>query len=95
MTTVATLGVVHHLLEQLAGDGAFVFVIFFLDEPGLLGDIGGVEEQYAIGAEPVSSSPAGFLIIALKIFREILVDDKAYVRFVDAHAKGDRGADHL
>ena len=72
-----------------------MFVIFFLNEPGLLGDIGSVKQQHAIRAETVTPGPAGFLIITLKIFWEILVDDKAYIRFVDAHTEGDGGANYL
>ena len=50
-------------------------------------------EQHAIGRQPVAAGAAGFLIVALDVFRQVGVDHAAHVRFVDAHAEGDGGAD--
>lgn len=47
----------------------------------------------AVGDETVSASTATFLVIALEVFGDRVVDHKADIDFVDAHAESD-GGDH-
>ena len=44
--------------------------------------------------KPVASGPPGFLVIALDVLRQVVVDDEADVRLVDPHPEGDRRAHH-
>ena len=46
------------------------------------------------GRLAVAPSTTGFLIIGFEAFRQVEVGDKAHVRFVDAHTKGDGGDDN-
>ena len=43
--------------------------------------------------QAVASGAAGFLVVALDVFGQIVMDDEADIGFVDAHAEGDGGAD--
>ena len=61
---------------------------------GLLHDVAGAEKQQAFARQPVASGASGLLVVALDVLRQIVVDDEAHVRFVDAHAERDRRADH-
>ena len=45
-------------------------------------------EQQAVCRFPVTPRAAGFLIIALHVFRHIVVDHEADIGFVDPHSKG-------
>ena len=87
------IGVMDDLLQLLAGDALFRRR-FFLDEPLLLDGVARAEEQQALGREAVPSGAPGFLVIALDVFGQIVMDDEADVGLVDAHAEGDGGADH-
>ena len=83
----------HHLLKLLPRDPRFVLALF-VNEMELLGHIARAEEQHAFAGQSVAAGAPGFLIIALQIFRQIVMDDEAHVRFVDAHAKRDRRSNH-
>ena len=48
------------------------------------------EKQNAVGILSVSSGASCLLIVALDIFRHVVMDDKAHVAFVDSHAEGVR-----
>ena len=50
-------------------------------------------QQNTVGRLTVSTGTAGFLIVALHIFRHIIVDNERYVGFVDTHAEC-VGCDH-
>ena len=52
------------------------------------------EEQQCGGRQSVAAGAAGFLVVALDVLRHVVVHDEAHVRFVDAHAEGDRGDDY-
>ncbi len=54
----------------------------------------GPEEQQAFARQTIAARAAGFLVIALDIFRQIVMHHETDVGFVDAHAEGDGGADH-
>ena len=43
--------------------------------------------------QTVTPGPAGFLVVSLDVFRQIAMDDKPHIRFIDAHPKRDRRAD--
>ena len=60
----------------------------------LLGDIARAEQQHAFARQPVAAGPPGLLIIALQIFRQIVMHHKANVRFVDPHSERNRRSDH-
>ena len=55
-------------------------------EPGGL-HVSGVEQQNAVRLCPVPSGAPGLLIVGFNAFRHIVVNDKADVGFVDAHAE--------
>ena len=92
---VSCLGVVHHLLQQVTGYALLLFIRFFLDETELLGDVRRIEQQHTLRRQTVAPGPAGLLIVALDVFREVVVNHKPHVRFIDAHTKRNRGADDL
>src|SRR5262249_29044250 len=52
------------------------------------------EQQHAFAGQTVAARAASFLIIALDVFRQVVMDDEPDVGFVDAHAECDRGAYH-
>src|SRR5439155_17747083 len=81
----ARLGVMDHLLQLRPSDRRFLFALF-IDEMELLGDVAGAEEQYAFTGQTVAPGPAGLLIIALQIFRQIIMHNETYGRFIDAHS---------
>ncbi len=78
--TARALRVMHHLLQLLARD--FLF------------HVAGAEQQQGLAGQPIASGAAGFLVIALNVFRQVVVDDEAHVGLVDAHAEGNRRAHH-
>ena len=78
------------LAELGAGDLPLVLVGDLVDEMRLLRDVAGAEQQQAIAGQAVAAGAAGFLIVALDVFRQVVVDDPADVGLVDAHAEGDR-----
>ena len=43
------------------------------------------------GGQAIAARPARFLVVGLQALGQIHVRHKAHIRFVDAHAKGDRG----
>ncbi len=59
----------------------------------LLDHVAGAEEQHAFAGQAVAAGAAGFLVVALDVFGQIVMDDEADVGLVDAHAEGDGGAD--
>src|SRR4029453_16224370 len=66
----------------------------FVDERGFLGHIARTEQQHAFTWQSVPACAPCLLIIALQIFREIIVYHEADVWFVDTHAKRDCRSDH-
>ena len=92
---VARLGIVHHLLQQIPGNTLLLLVGLFLDETELLGDVRCIEQQHTLRRQTVAPGPAGLLIVALDVFRQVVMNHKTHVRFVDAHTKRNRGADDL
>ena len=84
----------NHLLQLRAGDFAFLRIRLFVNEPHLLHAVAGAEQQQAFARQTVAAGAAGFLIITFDVFRQIVVDHETHVRFVDAHAEGDGGANH-
>ena len=88
------LGVMHHLLQLFARDLLFLRIRFFVNELRLLHHVAGAEKQNTFARQTVAARAAGFLIIAFDVFRQIVVDDEADVRLVDAHAERDGRADH-
>ena len=87
------LGVMHDLAQLGAGDGLLVLVGDLGEEVGLLGDVAGAEEQEAVPGQAVAPGAAGFLVVALDVFRQVVMNDPADVGLVDAHAEGDGRAD--
>ena len=77
---------------DVSGQSVVGFHLLFDEEPDGPHVRAGIE-QGAAGRVAVAARAAGFLIIALQIFRHIVVDDEPDVRLVDAHAEG-VGRDH-
>ena len=90
----AHLGVMDHLLQLFAGDLLLLRVGLFVDEMRLLHHVAGAEKQHAFARQSVAAGAAGFLVVAFDVLRQVVMDDEADVRFVDAHAEGDGRADH-
>ena len=90
---VTSLGVMNHLLKLRPRDSRFGLA-FFVDEMELLGHIACAEQQHAFTRQPVAAGAPGLLIIALQIFRQIVMHHEANVWFVDAHSKRNRRGDH-
>jgi hypothetical protein len=93
--TTRGLAVVDHAAQLIFRHPASRFVADLLDEVELLRNIRGAEEKNALGREPVTPGAAGFLIVALDVLRQIVVDDETDVGLVDAHAESHGGADDL
>ena len=89
----ARFGVLHDLAQLLAGDDLFRRG-FFLDEPLLFHHVPRAEQQHAFPRQPVPPRPPGFLIITLDVFGQVVMQHEADVGFVDAHAEGNRRANH-
>src|SRR4029077_20713386 len=79
----ASLGVMYHLAKLLACDSLFLFA-FFVDKTRLLHHVAGAEEQYAIARQSITTRASRFLIVTLDVLRQIVMNDKADIRFVDA-----------
>ena len=74
------LGVVDHLLQLRAGDFAFLRVGFLVNEPHLLDAVTGAEQQQTFAGQAVAARAARFLIVALDILRQIVMNHEAHVR---------------
>jgi hypothetical protein len=80
---------------------ALVLGLLALDRRGALVDLGaaqadvvGAVEGERVGGGAVAPGPADLLVIGLDGLRQVGMGDEADVGLVDAHAEGDRGADH-
>ena len=88
------LAVIHHLPQALEGALAFVLIFQLIEEiAALMPDAGRVEKQ-ALRRIAVAPRAPGLLVVSFDRLRHIEVNDAAHIRFVDAHAERDRGADH-
>src|SRR4029078_181823 len=81
-----------HLLKLCTSDARFAFGLF-IDEMQLLCDVARTEKQHAFAWQPVASRASRLLIIALNVFRQIVVHNETHVWLIDAHSKGDGGRD--
>ena len=90
---VASLGVMNHLLELSPGDSRFGLALF-VDEMELFGHVACAEQQHAFAWQPVPARAPGLLVVALQIFRQIIVHDKPDVRFINAHSERNGRGDH-
>ena len=91
-SALAAFGVVQHAFELRERNLPFARVGLFVDEAQLLHAIAGAEEKQALARQAVAPGAARLLIIAFETLWQIVVDDEAHVRFVDAHAERDGGA---
>src|SRR4029077_19102898 len=89
----ARLGVMNHLLKLRSGDSRFAFTLF-VDEMELFGHIARAEQQHAFAWQSVPAGASGLLIIALQVFREIVVHHETDVWFVDAHSECNCRSNH-
>ncbi|MCG3120600.1 MAG: hypothetical protein ALAOOOJD_03365 [bacterium] len=80
--------------EMMVGDLALGSG-FLIDKESDLRHIAVAQQQQAIRAQPVAAGAADFLIIRFKVFRQIIMNDEAHVRFVDPHAERNGGDDNL
>src|SRR6185312_14090739 len=83
--------VMNDLLQLRAGNFALLRIGHLIDEPAIFHAVAGTEQQEAFARQTIAARAARFLVIAFDVFRQIVVDDKPHVRFVDAHAERDRG----
>ncbi len=80
---------------QMSNRDAFFIAFFLVDEIVDLGDIRIAVKQGAVRGQTIAPRAPDFLIITFDALGQIVVDDKAHVRLVDAHPKGDGGDDDL
>ena len=85
--------VAHHAVELRARMAALLGIRLLVDEANLLHHIARAEEQQTLRGQAVATGAARLLIVALDIFRQIVMHDEAHVRLIDPHAKGDGRAD--
>ena len=86
------LGVLPHALELIHVDVQLSAL------PGKfceLYNVGERIEQNGVGRSTIASGTSYLLIEALNALGQVIVYHPAHVAFVDAHAKGDSGANHL
>jgi len=74
----------NHLLQLRAGDLLFLQAGLLVNELRLLHHVAGAEEQNTFARQAVAARAAGFLVIALDVFRQVVMDDEADVWLVDA-----------
>ena len=93
-TTDGGLGVGCRLLQQLATDILFCngFPLHKLVE--FLQVLIAVEGQTDT-LSPIAAGTSRLLIVAFKRFGDVVVDDEAHIRLINAHAKGDGGHDDV
>src|SRR6266481_6897562 len=83
---VASLGVMNHLLELCPRDSRFGLALF-VDEVELFGHIARAKQQHAFTWQSVPARAPGRLVVALQIFRQIIMHDKPDVRFINTHSE--------
>ena len=87
-------GVMNHLFQLRAGYFPFLGVGLLVNEPHLLDTVAGAEQQQAFAGQAIAARATGFLIVALDVLRQIVMNYEADVRLVDAHAKRDGRTHH-
>src|SRR5215813_3928322 len=90
---LARFGIRDHGAQLLVCDSLFAFAFFF-DKPPLFYDVADAEEHRALARQPIASRAPGFLVIPFDILRQIVMNNVAHVRLVDAHAKRDCCCDY-
>ena len=68
--------------------------VFLRDEVFDLGAVAVGEEEHAARRIAVAARAARLLIVAFEVARQVVVDHRAHVGLVDAHAEGDGGDQH-
>src|SRR5262245_7616710 len=82
-----------HLLKLCTSDARLAFGLL-INKMQLLGDVAWTEKQDTFTWQPVAPGPSGLLIIAFNVFRQIIMNNKTHVRFIDTHSERDGGSDH-
>src|SRR5262249_10684301 len=88
-SALASLSVMDYLLELRSGDSRFALALF-VDEMELLGDIACTEQQHAFARQSVPAGAPCLLIIALQIFRQVVMQNETDIRLINAHSERDR-----
>src|SRR5213596_4224884 len=81
-------------VAQLFPRNALLEFAFFLDEASLFHDIARAEEQLTFTGQAIAPGPPRFLIITLDVLRQIVMNNKTDIRFVDPHSERDRCRDY-
>src|SRR5258708_36288041 len=84
----------NHLSKLGSGNLSLLSVGYLFNEPRVLDGVAGTEEQKALARQAIAAGAASLLVIAFDVLRQIVMNHKANVRFIDAHAKSYRRADH-
>ena len=79
-----------HLAELRSRSLLFLRIGNFLDKVCLFGGVARAEQKQTIRWKAIAPGASGFLIVALDVFWQVMMDDPADVGFVYAHAKGNR-----
>src|SRR5207248_6510007 len=83
----------HHLAELLTRNALF-FLTLLLEKTRLFHHVARAEKQHAFTRQAIAPGPSRFLVIALDVLWQIVMDHKSHVRFIDSHAERDRRRDH-
>src|SRR5258708_10316579 len=74
-------GIMNDLLQLRAGDVALLLVGHLVDEAAVFYAVTGAEEQQAFARQTIPARTAGFLVISLDVFGQIIVNNETHVRF--------------
>ena len=84
------LGIAHHFLHQLVGQLLLGDILVGKELVEFLHILFGVEGN-ALSLSPITAGTTGLLVVALQALGNVVVDNKAHVGLVYAHAESDSG----
>src|SRR6266567_5330634 len=83
----------NHVAQLLLRYALLAFALLFNETP-LLHYVARTEKEHAIAGQTVAPGPPRFLIITLDVLRQIVMNNKTDIRFVDSHSERNRCRDH-
>src|SRR5438045_9617197 len=90
---MAGFGVMNRVAQLFLRDALLAFA-FFLDEASLFHDIARAEEQLTFTGQAIAPGPPRFLIITFDVLRQIVMNNKTDIWFVDPHSERNRRRNH-
>src|SRR5438034_11553126 len=77
-------------VAQLFLRDALLAFAFFLDEAALFHHIARAEEQHAFTGQAIAPGPPRFLIITFDVLRQIVMNNKTDIMYVDTNSQSNR-----